>query len=118
MVYLAESIALATLELLVHLQDVETLPKYTLVKVGFDSSTVQELRREDLPEDWNVFPHPLGTKNLGQQWVDQQSSALLKVPSSVSPHEANYLLNPEHPDAGRVEVIARFTHAFDPRLLR
>ncbi|HEV2122738.1 MAG TPA: RES domain-containing protein, partial [Chloroflexota bacterium] len=33
LVYLAESIALATLEILVHLQDTETLPKYALVEV-------------------------------------------------------------------------------------
>lgn len=118
LIYLTESIALATLEVLVHLQDVETLPKYVLAEIRFDSTLVHELRPEDLPSDWNVFPHPLSTKELGQQWVDAQSSALLKVPSSVSPREANYLLNPEHPDASSVEVAAILNHAFDPRLFR
>ena len=115
-VYLAESIALATLEILVHLQDAETLSKYALVEIAFDSDLVQKLRPEDLPADWNVFPHPASTKALGRQWLDARSSVLLKVPSSVSPREANYLLNPEHPDASRVEVEAVLEHAFDPRL--
>ena len=118
LVYLAESIALATLEVLVHLQDAETLPKYALADIQFDSSLVRELRAEDLPENWNVFPHPASTKEIGRQWVDTRSSALLKVPSSVSPREANYLLNPEHPDANGVEVAAVLDHAFDPRLFK
>lgn len=117
LIYLAESIALATLEVLVHLQDTETLSKYAVVEIRFDSVLVQEVRSENLPEDWNIFSHPASTKVIGQQWIDAQSSALLKVPSSVSPREANYLLNPEHPDLGGVEVVAVLEHAFDPRLL-
>ena len=73
------------------------------------------MRPQDLPKDWNVFPHPLSTKVLGQQWIDARSSVLLKVPSSVSPHEANYLLKLEHPDARRTEVLRILDHAFDPR---
>lgn len=118
LVYLAESIALATLEVLVHLQDAETLPKYTLTEIQFDSSLIRELRAEDLPQNWNAFPHPVSTKEIGRQWVDAQSSALLKVPSSVSPREANYLLNPEHPDVKDVEVAAVLDHAFDSRLFK
>ncbi len=118
LVYLAESIALATLELLVHLQDAEILPNYALAEIRFDSSLVRELRAEDLPGDWNVFPHPASTREIGQQWIDARGSALLKVPSSVSPREANYLLNPEHPDANDVEVAAVLDHAFDPRLFK
>ena len=118
LVYLAESIALANLEVLVHLQDTETLSKYALAEIRFDSALVQELRAENLPKDWNVFPHPASTKAIGQQWLDAQSSALLKVPSSVSPREANYLLNPAHPDFGGVEVVDVLDHVFDPRLFR
>lgn len=118
LIYLAESVALATLEVLVHLQDAETLPKYALAEIQFDSSMVRELRSEDLPEDWNVFPHPTSTKEIGRQWVDARTSAVLRVPSSVSPREANYLLNPEHPDANDIEVAAVLDHAFDPRLFK
>lgn len=116
LVYLAESVALAMLEVLVHLQDADTLPKYALAEIRFDSSLVQELRPEDLPKDWRYFPHSSSTKEIGRQWVDAQSSVLLKVPSSVSPREANYLLNPEHPRLSEVEVGAISGHAFDPRL--
>jgi RES domain-containing protein len=116
LVYLAESIALATLEVLVHLQDTDTLSKYALVQFSFDASLVQELPREHLPEDWAAFPHPLSTRTIGEQWVSRGSSALLKVPSAVSPREANYLLNPRHPDVAKVKVGSAFVHTFDPRL--
>lgn len=116
LVYLADSIALATLEVLVHLQDVEALPTYSLAEIRFDASLVRELLPRDLPEDWGAYPHPQSTKALGQEWIDSGSSALLRVPSSVSPREANYLLNPVHPDAKKVEVAGVVEHAFDPRL--
>ncbi len=116
LVYLAESIALATLEVLVHLQDTNMLSKYALVQFSFRASLVQELPREHLPEDWAVFPHPLSTRTIGEQWVVRGSSALLKVPSAVSPREANYLLNPRHPDVEKVEVGSALVHTFDPRL--
>ena len=116
LVYLADSVALAMLEVLVHLRDSDTLAKYALAKVSFDSTLVQELRHENLPADWRVFPHPLSTKEIGRQWTASQSSALLKVPSSVSPRDANYLLNPQHPDLSEVEVGEVSALSFDPRL--
>lgn len=117
-VYLAESIALATLEVLVHLQDLDTLPKYVLRRFSFDATLVQELPRPHLPVDWAMFPHPQSTKIIGEEWISGGSSVLLKVPSAVSPQEANYLLNPLHPDVEKIEIGSILEHAFDPRLTR
>lgn len=118
LVYLAESIALATLEVLVHLQDLDTLPKYVLRRFSFDATLVQELSRTHLPIDWAMFPHPQSTKIIGEEWVARGSSVLLKVPSAVSPQEANYLLNPLHPDVEKIEIGSILKQAFDPRLTR
>lgn len=59
LIYLAESIALATLEVLVHLQDAETLSKYALAEIRFDSTLVHELRR-DTKQCWLVAFCPPG----------------------------------------------------------
>jgi RES domain-containing protein len=38
------------------------------------------------------------------------------VPSAIVPAAFNYLLNPLHPDAARISVLARQTAEFDTRL--
>lgn len=118
LVYLAELIALATLEVLVHLGDLDTLPKYVLRRFDFDATLVQELTRTHLPVDWAMVPRPQSTKVIGEQWVSGGSSVLLKGPSAVSPQEANYLLNPLHPEVDLFDIGSILEHAFDPRLTR
>jgi RES domain-containing protein len=41
---------------------------------------------------------------------------LLRVPSAVVPQEANYLVNPAHPDAVRIRAGAPDTLIWDARL--
>jgi RES domain-containing protein len=45
-------------------------------------------------------------------------SAALKVVSRVIPREHNFLLNPQHPDFGGIEVDDPLPFHFDPRLFR
>lgn len=40
----------------------------------------------------------IGGDNEVEQWLLQQQSPVLKVPSAIIPVEFNYLLNPQHPD--------------------
>jgi RES domain-containing protein len=54
-------------------------------------------------------------KNLGDAWVREERSLVLKVPSAVVPSEYNYLINPNHPDARRLEVSPPFDPQIDPR---
>jgi RES domain-containing protein len=35
---------------------------------------------------------------IGKQWLQQQQTPVLKVPSAIAPVEYNYLLNPLHPE--------------------
>lgn len=43
LVYLAESTALTTLKVLIHLQDTETFSKYAVAEIRFDNPLVQKL---------------------------------------------------------------------------
>ncbi len=52
----------------------------------------------------------------GDEWFDTQASAVLRVSSVVVPGESNFLLNPTHPDFGRISVESARLFEFDPRL--
>lgn len=114
-VYTSGSLALALVETLVHLP-AGLLPAYTAIPIDFDETLVAAVRYEDLPPDWRAHPAPASTRAIGDRWVAGMRSALLRVPSVIVPTEFNYLLNPAHPDVGRVTTGAPMAFPFDPRL--
>jgi RES domain-containing protein len=118
LVYTAQSRALATLEVSVHLDLSEDLPTdrfYIEIEIP-DDITIQEVIPEDLPDDWYSKPPTITTQIIGDDFVFQNESAILKVPSSIVPQEFNYLINPNHPDAKKIRVIGKIPMNFDPRL--
>lgn len=118
LVYTAENRALAMLEVSVHLDLSEDLPTdryYVEIEIPVNI-TIQEVKVEDLPEDWNSKPPTITTQTIGDDFVFQNESAILKVPSSIVPQEFNYLINPNHPDSKKIKVIGKTSMNFDPRL--
>ncbi|WP_374173420.1 RES family NAD+ phosphorylase [Flavobacterium tructae] len=117
MVYTAESRALATLEVSVHLDLSEDLPLdrfYVEIEIP-DEITIQEVRLEDLPEDWNSKPPILITQTIGDDFIEYNEAAILKVPSCIVPQEFNYLINPAHPDSKKIKVVSTTRMNFDSR---
>ena len=94
--YAAQSVALATLEVLAGLQKTSLLPSYSLVSIQFDQSEVEVLPRVLLPANWRTFPAPPELQELGDSWVSENRSMVLQVPSAIIDTEVNYLLNPVH----------------------
>jgi RES domain-containing protein len=116
-IYTSESRALATLEISVHLDLSEDLPNdryYVAIEIP-DDITIQEVKLEDLPEDWNSNPPTLTTQTIGDDFVNYNEAAILKVPSSIVPQEFNYLINPNHPDASKIKVLSTTKMIFDSR---
>ena len=70
-----------------------------------------------LPADWRRSPAPPETMEIGKRWVQEQRSAVLALPSVLSPADTNFLLNPEHPDFKQIRVAPPIDYEFDPRLL-
>lgn len=116
-VYVAENAALAALEMLVHL-DPSILPAYVRIPCTFNEALVAKLDRGQLPRNWQSSPAPPELQQLGDAWLKSGSSAILEVPSAVIEIESNYLLNPGHPDFGRIEIGAVSPFEFDLRLLK
>jgi RES domain-containing protein len=117
-VYTAESAALATLEMLVHLGKSAMLPEYILMSCTFHPSRVLRLGRERLPANWRAYPAPAELQLVGNAWIKSSVSAVLEIPNAIVPHESNYLLNPRHADFASVEVGPPQPFEMDLRLLR
>jgi len=116
--YASDSIALAALEVLAHLQSTKVLQAYSLVPVRFPEESVEILDAASLPAGWRRFPSPVENQAIGDRWVAERRSLILRVPSVIVPAAANFLINPSHPEFGKVAVGRPERFAFDPRLLR
>lgn len=117
-VYASESLALASLKFLVHL-DSDLLPRDLLaIEIDLPASLkVAQITVSELPKSWRRYPAPRSLRKLGNAWLDNRKGAVLRVPSVIVPRDNNYLINPLHPDAKQITVVAKAPFAFDPRLL-
>lgn len=118
LVYTAESRALATLEISVHLDLSEDLPDdryYVEIEIP-DDVVIRELDSKDLPGNWDAKPPATATQHIGDHFVLAGEVAVLKVPSSIVPPESNFLINPYHPDAKKIKVVSILKMSFDDRL--
>lgn len=119
-VYLSSTPASALLEILVHLEiEKGHLPRfYKLLEIQApDDVHIEKL------EDWAKLPKgwpkkQAVTRALGDQWLRRNSAALLQVPSALVPRTSNFLLNPLHPDAAKIQIASVTTQGLDRRLLQ
>lgn len=114
-IYTAGSPALAALEILVHY---EVLPQdFVLTPIRIpDELRVLVLKDRDLPPEWDRETIALETQLLGEKWVAQQKYPVLSVPSTIIRGERNLVLNPAHPDFGRIRFLRSAPFRFDSRL--
>ncbi len=114
--YVAESISLAFLEILVHVEREELLPAYVLCRVEFEESLVERYDTELLPSIWSASPPPFEVQAIGDAWVRESRSAVLELPSAVIPSESHYLVNPAHPDFSSLRLHEPEPFELDERL--
>lgn len=115
--YASDSLALASLEILVHCET-DLVPRdLVAVEIHVPSGvTVEELGEGALPRSWRRYPAPPSLQRLGNAWLDRSSACVLRVPSALVPSESNFLVNPVHPDLRKLRVIRKEPFRFDPRL--
>ena len=115
MVYTADSLALATLELSVHLAGARMV--YAAIEVAIDDALVGALPEVQLAKGW--AEDPALTQRLGEKWTRSFSSLALRVPSSLvdaRSRECNVLISPAHPQHESIEEVQRFEVVLDERL--
>jgi RES domain-containing protein len=118
MVYASTSLALAAIELFVHLEP--NLQPDDLVAIAATLPAGEPARRakpEFLPLDWwsDDFA-PLRT--IGDTWVREKSSLAMEVPSAALRMEWNVLVNPLHPAASAIAIEMPQPFHFDARMFR
>jgi RES domain-containing protein len=114
-VYLADHPSSALLEMLVHM-DRDLIPSsYQLLRVLVPNDIAIDVPAAAFESDWRS--NTMVSREIGDRWLDSGSSAILKVPSAISAPGNNFLLNPVHPDAGRIAIVEIIKVPFDPRLL-
>jgi RES domain-containing protein len=117
MVYTSESLELALLEALVHL-DPDLIPQdMHQVCIELDDSLVVPLT-DPLPDGWDQPPpYRANVQVIGDRWLRDRSSLALAVPASVLPGRRNVLLNPMHKDLGAIRQVGIEQLPWPSRLL-
>lgn len=114
-VYLADSLALAGMELLVNLGNAAVLQTYRKMPVYIPEELVMHIKLGDLPPGWETGPRAT-TRAIGDRWLDQGQSAVLHAPSAVVPVESNFIVNPRHLDFPAIKPGPISDFRYDPRL--
>jgi RES domain-containing protein len=104
LVYTSESLSLATLEILTGGISIPLLSKYVTIPVDFEASLLESIGAANLPKEWRNYPPSIKTQKIGDNWVRESKSVVLKVPSVVIREEFNYLINPFHPDFKKISI--------------
>lgn len=116
MVYCSEHPALAALEKIVHIQDMELLRQsYALISIACPQELAETLSL-GLPRNWTGENARSKLRRIGDQWIASRRSLALIVPSVVLPRSSNILVNPLHPAFGQLQIARPETFDFDPRL--
>lgn len=120
-IHAAQTVALATLEYLVHQKSLAQGPLHVSLVIYElpDKLSMENLTSDVLPAGWDQYPSPSTLWDLGKRWVMEQRSVALLVPSAVVPvsPERNILLNPSHPNFVHLKQIEILPYRFDERLI-
>ncbi|MEO5914006.1 MAG: RES family NAD+ phosphorylase [Luteolibacter sp.] len=116
-VYASSSLSLATLEVLVHLEDPEAFARlFSWIPLEIPDGQIEEIDDAQLPNAWCADETNISSRHLGDTWLRSMRSAVLAVPSVITPGERNFLLNPAHSGFSEIQIGAALPFQPDPRL--
>lgn len=114
-IYAADSYALALLEVLAHAQVGSPPPRSRYVEIDIPPGVhVEAVGRDQVP-GWDGSDYD-AAQAFGRRWLEEARSAVLLVPSVVSPVDRNVVINPAHPEAASLTVSAERPLEWDARL--
>lgn len=113
-IYASESLALASLEKLVHAHSLRALTQLNYFEITIPDDLIE--RAQGYPADWNSDPVTSAAQTYGDRWLAEQRSAAFLVPSAIIPVEHNCLLNPAHAAFQLRWVSGPMPFSYDPRI--
>ena len=117
--YTAGNLSLAMIEYFVQLDPDD--PPRDLVVVAADipeGLARTSLSQKRLPSNWRQNPAPPELTRFGDSFIPARRFAILTVPSVLAPTEANWLINPVHPDFVRIRLHQPQSFHYDSRFFR
>jgi RES domain-containing protein len=116
MVYASSSLALAAIELFVHIEP--NLVPLDLVSIAAElpeGEPAQRWEADSLPPGW--WSDELGPmRDLGEAWIREERALAVLVPSVPIRQEWNVLVNPLHPRIGELQGRSVQPFVFDARM--
>lgn len=114
--YASQYISLSILEILVR-ADKFTLPDgYVLLSIELPEDAITKIELDSLKKNWDA--HIEYTQYIGEQFLKENKSLVLKVPSAIVPQEHNFIFNPVHKDSKKIKVVSSELLQLDKRLLQ
>jgi RES domain-containing protein len=116
-IYAAASLAVAQLEMLVHIGRATPPANHAWIFVDVpDDVPVTVIGREDLPPGWD---HPTDrdvAQTIGDAWFARRETAVLDVPSVAAAEGRVFVIAQDHPDFQRMRAGAPMPLVWDTRL--
>jgi RES domain-containing protein len=118
MVYSSSSLALAAMELFVHLEPNQQPDDLVAIAATLPKGEpAQRLEPKGLPRGWwkDDF-EPL--RAIGDKWIREKGALAIEVPSAALRTEWNVLVNPLHPAMPEIKIKEPLPFRFDARMFR
>jgi RES domain-containing protein len=117
-IYAAETYAGALLEVLVHSNLSQPPKNHRIVQINIPDEVAIESVAIGLINDWDA-EDMVASRAFGDQWIQENRTAVLKVPSVITRgHENNLVLNTSHPQFSLMNAEAPEQVYWDVRLFR
>ena len=113
-VYTAQSLSLAALEILVRLKQTNDIQPFFAYSAEIPASLI--LKPDSFPARWK---HRLAvSRAFGDAWLEAKITPAMLVPTIITPGEWNVLINPLHPQFSLDWIVSGpDAYTFDARLL-
>ena len=115
LLYTSQSKSLAALEVLIHM-DKDTIPdNLQILTLTIPDKEINELE-DGFRKKMIKNAHPLSeSKNYGTNWIKLNESLGLRVPTILIPGEWNIIINPDHKNFKKIEILEIEDFEFDER---
>jgi len=113
-VYTAQSLSLAALEILVRLKQTNDIQPFYAYSAEVPDPLI--LKPNSFPARWKS--RLAVSRAFGDAWLEAKTAPAMLVPTIITPGEWNVLLNPLHPQFSLKWIVTRpDSYNFDARLL-
>lgn len=116
-IYSSNSRALASLENLAHRSGEGLNDIFSTMIIDIPSNLeISEIKPNKLPDNWFKYENYPLCQKLGDNWIENGNTCILKVPSAIIKMEFNFLINPNHKDFKKIKITKTEKFEFDPRV--